>query len=799
MNSPLVRQISLVVFLCIVAVEAMLLLVTFADEKERLLQRIDYSLQLVFPIYESTPSFDMFDVLVSGGHDEIRYPIEGLVVRLGSGIEYHAGDTEGLQENDYSMVRADRFHSDTRYYDVFIGAHEDEGRHTKAWFRVDGTQVAADLRGFVLRSLMIMLVSSLFVTFGCVLALTPILLQPLVDLQKQMSGTRKNGLRSYTAPKSALRRRDELGGTYREFDWLHHALLDAETSNQTINNRFQDFADLGADCFWELDRAQRLVFITGDSQGLFGLCAEEIVGLRLDDLVRREDFPFSNPGDLLCSLLTDNQWEGALHFAAEPQLERTVRIVSTPIFRADGSLIGMRGTAANTTVASKMARDLNHLANRDALTGLFNRRRFDELLQDSIDRYRQRDEVFCVGLLDLDRFKVVNDNSGHAAGDALLKELANIICKHVASDDVVSRYGGDEFTVILKNCNIERGLEVCERIRYAISHHCFNWENVTYDVGVSIGIVEVNAELAHVSDILSSADACCYNAKHLGRDQVQTVTSEEISQEAQSKDSYWVELIAKNLESDKLKLYFQPMTSTSASGTISQHLDIALALDAGEGQHYQRNSYAATAERYGFISHLDRWMLDAAIHQVAALQVPDESDFLVYLGLADSSVTDTTVQQCIERAVVESEVNAKQICFVISESLVLRGGAPVNDFMRELQALGCLVAVKGFCAGLSSLAFAKRLPVDIFLIDAKFATKTDLNPIESAVLKSMVEVSKLLGIRTVVMNVDSDEILSSLADLGVEMVQGGVSLEPAVWDSSKNLLLPSAVQGRLAG
>lgn len=779
MKSPLVRRISLVVFLCIVLIEAVLLVTSYYAERDRLLTRIDYSLELTAPFFETTRDYSVFDTLIEGQHEEISHPLVGIVVFSDtSKAYYHSGDSEGLRENYREGSRSSRFDASTGIYETYIASHHGDEYETRAWFRVDARHVSADLTAYIWRIIGIVFLICGFVTVGCVLALNPILIRPLFELRLQILATRRNGLGSFNAPEKALLRKDELGDVYREFDRMQHALIEAESVNNSMRRRFKDFADLGADCFWEVDRALRFTFIAGDVNSLFGYDADQILGFRLDKLSQQDDFPFPCSRDVAMALIASSSWEGELEFPANPSRESTVRIVSKRLYREDGAWTGMRGTVTNTTVASKLAYDLNYMASHDALTGLHNRRHFDQLLQQSMEDYEQTENKFCVCLLDLDRFKLVNDSCGHAAGDRLLTSLSDIISEHVREQDVVSRYGGDEFTLLLNGCELNDAYRICESIRLAISAFRFSWGGRTYDVGVSIGVTEINPEFKNVHELMRATDACCYKAKHLGRNQVRVYSSEDSELSASISDQQWTQMITEGLLKDRFMLYQQPIRMIKDHSASRVYFEVLLRMADEDGRIYKPESFMHAAERYGLMERLDRWVLKTVITWLQSQDVSADVDLLIYMNLSGVASLDASFQNFLIEEVQAANINPAQLCFEFKENLVVQNAKVVGGFIKRVQELGCKIALDNFGTGMSSLGYMKRLPVDYLKIDGLFVREITKNPLDSVLVKCIAEVARVLSVQTVAEFVETEETLALLEELGVDMAQGFVFHEP---------------------
>jgi len=564
LRSPLVRRITLVVFLCILAIEAALLIFSWFNERERLLSQFDDAARLVAPIVAAVETEKDFDVLLGNAGSAAQPTLLGVIVEHSDGRRLTRGDVSSLNQSPDGDSIKHQYNSKAGTYDTSIDIQSHlSGYVTKARFRFDASSVNEELKTFVSRIIRMVIAISAFVAFCCVLALQPILLQPLFELRQLMLATQRNGVSHVETPASALNRRDEVGGIYRAFERLRSALVVADITGVQVTNRFQDFADLAADCFWETDHRLRFTFVAGDVESMFGVKPDALIGLNY--LTWEENFkvPFPLPPEALQTLRDNHLWEGELVANDSIGKTRTVKVVNRLLKDERGRITGARGIIADTTVASELARELKHQATHDSLTGLVNRSEFEKQLEQAMIDYREQSIPASVCLLDLDRFKIVNDNCGHAAGDLLLKQLADLMREHVRKVDVTSRFGGDEFALLLRGCSLDDGADVAERIRSAIDRYRFYWDGEIFDVGVSIGIAAVGLELGGAAETLRAADACCYKAKNQGRNQVQIYNPTDAALLQQHGEMQWMARITQSIEENRLLLFQQPIVSVT--------------------------------------------------------------------------------------------------------------------------------------------------------------------------------------------------------------------------------------------
>ncbi len=216
----------------------------------------------------------------------------------------------------------------------------------------------------------------------------------------------------------------------------------------------------------------------------------------------------------------------------------------------------------DVTKERRLKRALSYQASHDALTGLINRREFDNRLAEALrERAAATQGPHALLYVDLDQFKVVNDTCGHSAGDRLLRDVTGLLQAHVRAADTIARLGGDEFGILVRSCTAEQGANIADNIRQAIRDYRFTWEQNTTGIGASIGVVEITRESDSAASLLSAADIACYAAKDSGRNRVHLYDSNEVS--GRHREMYWVSRVTRAVDEGRLELYYQPITPTS--------------------------------------------------------------------------------------------------------------------------------------------------------------------------------------------------------------------------------------------
>src|SRR5580698_8472093 len=280
--------------------------------------------------------------------------------------------------------------------------------------------------------------------------------------------------------------------------------------------------------------------------------------LNLVNEITRE--PIENP--LVCALGRGETGPAADHSVLITRAGQEVAIQESaaPICDRQGRVIGAVIVFHDVTKERRLKRALSYQASHDALTGLINRREFDNRLHAAVLSAQRGEGTYALLYIDLDQFKVVNDTCGHQAGDRLLRDVTGLLQAHVRTMDTIARLGGDEFGILIQHCTAEQAARMAENIRQAILDYRFSWEQTTSSIGASIGVVEITRETESVANLLSAADIACYAAKDSGRNRVHLYNSSEVS--GRHREMYWVSRVTRAVDEGRLELHYQPIVAT---------------------------------------------------------------------------------------------------------------------------------------------------------------------------------------------------------------------------------------------
>lgn len=423
--------------------------------------------------------------------------------------------------------------------------------------------------------------------------------------------------------------------------------------------------------------------------------------------------------------------------------------------------------AWDITKLREMSKRMAYHASHDSLTGLPNRREFENQLERAIMTASLEDKHHVVCYMDLDQFKVVNDTCGHVAGDQLLKSLSATLKTQIRDSDTLARLGGDEFGLLLMGCDIKVAELIAEKIRHATENFRFHWDGKTFKVGMSIGMVPIHKESGTLNDILSAADSACYIAKEHGRNQIYIYRDNDALQNKHTDEMNWIHRIHDALENNRFVLYSQEIISVF--GVNPSHHEILIRMKGDDGILIPPVSFLTAAERYNLITDIDLWVIRNTLEHFSK---PELANHYVSINLSGQTLGNARVMSRIVDYVSESNISPEQICFEITETAMIANLNSAQRFIATLRNLGCTMALDDFGSGLSSFAYLKNLPVNFLKIDGTFVKDMNTDPINAAMVESIIQVGHKMGLEIIAEYVENNAILEQLKTMGANYAQG---------------------------
>ncbi|MBT5485145.1 MAG: EAL domain-containing protein [Gammaproteobacteria bacterium] len=440
-------------------------------------------------------------------------------------------------------------------------------------------------------------------------------------------------------------------------------------------------------------------------------------------------------------------------------------------------------TLIDVTEVHELSSQLSYQATYDDLTGLVNRREFEDRLQETIDSANEKKTENVLCYLDLDQFKVINDTCGHMAGDEMLRQLSQVLHRCIRRNDTLARLGGDEFGILLKNCQLKDALIAAENFRQVVQEFRFIWEDSTFNIGVSIGLTPISSIDESISEVLRRADTACFVAKDAGRNRIHVFHFDDQELEDRHWEMKLVSTINSALDENRMELWQQSITHVDKinkkldSGNV--HFELLLRMRDKEGNLMCPEAFLPSAERYDLATRIDRWVLDAMFNWFG--KYPDQLEGLEMcaVNLSGQSLSDEKFLREITGHLSNPGIPAEKICFEITETAAIQNLAKASQFIKTLKRLGCSFALDDFGSGLSSFAYLKSLPVDFVKIDGFFVKDVVKDPVDLAMVKAINDMAHAMGKLTIAEFVEDKEILQKLVDLGVDYVQGYGIAKPA--------------------
>lgn len=442
--------------------------------------------------------------------------------------------------------------------------------------------------------------------------------------------------------------------------------------------------------------------------------------------------------------------------------------------------------------AHELSIQLSYQAMFDSLTGLVNRREFESRLQRIIRTAEQEQSDNAMCFLDLDQFKIINDTCGHIAGDELLRQVAQVLQNNIRKRDTLARLGGDEFAVLLESCSLDQAMRVADSIRESIQNYRFIWENNSFSIGVSIGLVPINCQNENIIEVMKRADAACYEAKEKGRNRVHVYDPDDEEITSRHGEMQWVARITSALEENRLQLWAQKIIPISETRR-GEHYELLLRMIDSNGDIIPPSTFLPAAERYNLISRLDRWVVGNTLWWFKNHPGKLNKLWMCSINLSGKSLGDEEFLNEIIGYFFNLDIAPNKFCFEVTETAAIANLNHATRFIKSLAKLGCRFALDDFGSGLSSYAYLKNLPVDYIKIDGMFVKDLLSNPMHTALVKSINEVGHVMGKKTIAEYVENNEILEELEDMGVDYAQGFGIEKPALLIDGSTLELDLCV------
>lgn len=440
-------------------------------------------------------------------------------------------------------------------------------------------------------------------------------------------------------------------------------------------------------------------------------------------------------------------------------------------YRQEERLIGE--LAERRVADSKM----KYLVVHDELTSLLNRQNFERELRLILNKSNVLHQNGALLFIDIDRFYLINELEGFEVGDRLLVNVVSIIRKLITHNDLFARIGSDELGLFLRNKTADEVIKFAEQIRQAVFDYRFFTGDICYNVSISVGISGLSTETAvyHPNELISRARHACIMAKENGRNMVWEYNEQDLLVRERRRDIYWVPLIKKALVEERFFLAFQPIVRLS-DGEVS-HYEVLIRMRGENNETVEPIEFVPVAERMGLIHSVDLWVVENAIDFLAKLPADKESVSLS-INLSNMAFRGESLLPTIKEKLDLSWVDAKRIIFEVKETAAVGHFEQMRQMITKIQALGCKIALENFGAGFRSFNYLKTSSVDYVKLDAQFIHNLMDNPTDQVLVRSMAELARNLGKKTIAEYVDTPETMNKLKELGVDFGQGFIFGKP---------------------
>jgi diguanylate cyclase (GGDEF)-like protein len=443
-----------------------------------------------------------------------------------------------------------------------------------------------------------------------------------------------------------------------------------------------------------------------------------------------------------------------------------------------GELAGAVLLLHDVTEARGLTRQMSYQATHDALTGLVNRREFEHRLQEGIDIAHRGDGAHVLCYLDLDRFKLINDSSGHLAGDSLLRDVAKLLRDAVRDSDTVARIGGDEFGLLLVGCPLEKARQIADDVCRKVAEYRFVWKDKIFNVGASIGLVEIARDSGTLEEALAAADSACYVAKRQGG-HVAIYSARDEAFARQSGEIQWLQMLQGALRENRFELYCQPIVAAVSGDENGPAMEVLVRLKDDAGREVAPVDFLKAAERYRLMGLIDRRIVQSTLTALGSgvLAVPPRRS--VAINISGQTLADLQFLEFVVECFDSTGAQPAQVCFEIAENAVIANTEQARRFIGVLHGMGCRFALDNFGSGLGSFSNLKNLAVDYLKIDGSFIRNLGRDAVNQAMVTAMIRLARTLNFKVIAEQIEDSASVEAARRMGVDYLQGFAIGRPA--------------------
>jgi diguanylate cyclase (GGDEF)-like protein/PAS domain S-box-containing protein len=525
------------------------------------------------------------------------------------------------------------------------------------------------------------------------------------------------------------------------------------------------------------DNDGRIDYMNLAAESLIGTNRDDAAGHRvgelfslIDDADRR---PLGDPVERCLAMRRRvNMGRRAVMVSSDGEHEHSVEITASPIRGPNNTISGTVVVLHDVSELRGLTRKMSYQATHDPLTGLVNRREFERRLDEAMDSAHAEEAVHIVFYMDLDRFKAVNDSCGHLAGDSMLREVAVLIKDQVRDSDFVGRIGGDEFGALLIGCPIEKARQIATDICNVVADYRFVWKDKIFNIGISVGLVEVSHASGTLQDVMSAADSACYMAKQQGRGKVHVYSARDEAIARERGDIQWLRQLQAALHEDLFELATQPIIAMSGRVESGPAVEVLIRINDGQSRTKNSAEFLRPAERYQMMPQIDRWVINASLAAISSGEIKLPAHRSCAINLSSQTLGDEAFLGFVVDALDRSGVAPSSICFEVTETAILSNVQHSQRFIEVLHGIGCEFSLDDFGSGLGSFSSLKHLPIDYLKIDGTYTRNLQSDLVNQEMVAAMIKLARTMQFRVVAEQVEHQEDFDWLRDIGVDFVQG---------------------------
>ena len=525
------------------------------------------------------------------------------------------------------------------------------------------------------------------------------------------------------------------------------------------------------------DNDGHIDYMNQSAEALIGTNRDDAVGHRIGELFKLVDDadhrPLGDPVERSLAMRRRvNMGRRAVMISSDGEHEHPVEISASPIRGPGSSMFGTVVVFHDVSEIRGLTRQMSYQATHDPLTGQINRREFERRLDEAMDSAHAEEAIHMLFYMDLDRFKAVNDSCGHLAGDNMLKEVAGLIKEQVRDSDIVGRLGGDEFGAILIGCPIDKARQIATDICNAVADYRFVWKDKIFNIGISIGLVEISHVSGTIQDVMSAADSACYVAKQQGRGQVHVYSARDEAIARERGDIQWLRKLQSALHEDSFELAVQPIIAMGGGVESGPAIEVLIRLPDGRGRRADTAEFLRPAERYQLMPQIDRWVINATLAAISGGEIKVPSGRNCAINLSGQTLGDESILGFVVDALDRTGVVPSTICFEVTETAILSNVHHAQRFIEVLHGIGCEFSLDDFGSGLGSFSSLKHLPIDYLKIDGAYTRNLNSDQVNQEMVAAMIKLARTMNFRIVAEQVERQEDFDWLRDSGVDFIQG---------------------------